>query len=130
MRKVLGILAGIIVAMLTVALVEFVGHRVYPPPSGMAMNDPAAVADYIAAMPAAAALFVVAAWFAGALTGGWTAIAITRWRAAAWLIGGLIAGAGIYNALQIPAPLWMQLSTVLAPALGAWAALHLPRPPA
>lgn len=126
MRKVLGIVAGIVAALFTITVVEFIGHQVFPPPEGLAVNTAEGVAAYIAQMPTGAMLFVVAAWFLGALDGGWVAVNIAHWRGATWIIGGLIAIAGIYNATQIPAPMWMQICTVLAPALGALAALHLP----
>ena len=127
MRKFLGIVAGIVVAIVSITIVEMIGHQIFPPPVGLAMNDPAAVTTYITQAPTGAMLFIVAAWFCGALFGGWTAVTIGRWPTATWIIGALIAAGGIYNATQIPAPMWMQLSTALAPALGALAALHLPR---
>ncbi|SOB80494.1 hypothetical protein SAMN06297144_1089 [Sphingomonas guangdongensis] len=126
MRKVLGTLAGVVVAVITITLVELIGHRVYPAPAGLDLT-PEGVARYLESAPAGAMIAVVLGWFAGALLGGWTALAITRWSVAPWIIAGLIAAAGIYNATQIPAPLWMQVATVLAPALGGWLALHLGR---
>jgi len=125
MRKFLGVVVGIVVAMLTITLVEFVGHAVYPPPPGLDLTTPEAMATYVTALPVGAMLFIVAAWFLGALVGGWTALRISGWAVATWIVAAVIAAGGIYNATQIPAPLWMQLSTVLAPALGGWAALHI-----
>lgn len=127
MRKVLGVVAGVIVAMLTIMLVEFVGHGVYPPPPELDLTSADGMAAYIATVAPGAMLFVVVAWFLGALTGGWTALRLSDWTIATWIVAAVIACAGVYNATQIPAPLWMQISTVLAPALGGWAALHVPR---
>lgn len=127
MRKLIGILVGAVVAMLTVAIVEMLGHRLYPPQVGLDMRSPDGVASYIAAAPTGALVAVVLAWFAGAALGGWTAARIGRWPAAAWIIAALIALGGVYNATQIPAPLWMQIATVLAPALGGLVAHALGR---
>ncbi|HET9511357.1 MAG TPA: hypothetical protein VFO80_09425 [Sphingomonas sp.] len=127
MRKVLGILAGIVVAMATVGIVELIGHTLYPPSAGLDMRSPDGVASYVAAAPTGALMAVAVAWFAGAALGGWVAVRIGRWPAAAWIIAALIALAGIYNATQIPAPLWMQIATVLAPALGGLVAHVLGR---
>ncbi|URW75525.1 hypothetical protein M9980_13500 [Sphingomonas donggukensis] len=126
MRKFLGVVIGVVVAMLAITVVDLVGHQVYPPAPGLDMGDAASVARYIADLPMGASLFIVGAWFVGAFAGGWTALKISDWAVATWVVGALIACAGIFNATQIPAPLWMQLSTVLAPALGAWMALHVP----
>ncbi len=127
MRKILGLLVGIVVAGLTIAFVEMIGHGLYPPPADLDMRSPGGVAQYIAVAPTGALLAVVIGWFAGAAIGGWVAAQIGRWPAAAWIVAGLIALAGVYNATQIPAPLWMQLATVLAPALGGLVAHVLGR---
>lgn len=123
-RRISGTVVGVVVAMLAIMLVEFVGHAAYPPPAGLNMMTPAGVTAYLAAVPMTAMMFPVAGWFLGALVGGWTALKIGGWGTSAWLVAGLIAVAGVYNATQIPAPLWMQICTVLAPALGGWAAVH------
>ena len=126
MRKVLGVLAGVVVAVLTITVVELIGHSLYPTPPGADMHDPAVVAAYIAAAPTGALVSVVLGWFLGSTFGGWTALKLSHWSPASWIIATLIAAGGIYNATQIPAPLWMQIATVLAPALGAVAAHALP----
>lgn len=126
MRKILGIIVGAIVAMILITIVERAGHAVFPPATDLDMSTAAGVARYIATSPSMASAAVVFGWFAGAAVGGWTALRISQWPLAGWTLAGVIAFAGIANATQIPAPLWMQLSTVLAPALGGWVALHLP----
>ena len=127
MRKVLGTFAGILVAVITITVVELIGHHLYPAPAGLDLSTPEGVTRYLESAPAGAMIAVVLGWFGGALLGGWTALAIARWGVAPWIIAALIAAGGIYNATQIPAPLWMQVATVLAPALGGWLALHLGR---
>jgi hypothetical protein len=124
MRTIIGMLAGIVVATLTISAVELVGHKAYPVPTSVDMRDPAVVTSYIANAPAGALLTVVAGWFLGAAFGGWTARRLSHWPPAEWIVAGLIALGGIYSAAQIPAPVWMQVATVLAPALGGLAA-HL-----
>ncbi len=126
MRRILGIVAGIVAALLAITIVELSGHQLYPTPPGADMSDPAVVTNYISTAPTGALVVVALGWFLGAMVGGWVALWITRWSPAGWIIAALIAAAGIYNATQIPAPLWMQLATVLAPALGGLAAHLLP----
>lgn len=126
MRKFLGIVAGVVVAMLTIFIVEQVSHHFYPGPPGADMSKPDVVADYIATAPTIAVALIAFGWFLGATLGGWTALTVTHWSPASWIIAGLIAIGGIINATMIPAPLWMQVATVLAPALGGLAAHLLP----
>ncbi|KQN25045.1 hypothetical protein ASE86_01905 [Sphingomonas sp. Leaf33] len=127
MRKLIGVLTGAVVAMMTVAIAEMIGHRLYPPPAGLDMRSPAGIASYITAAPTGALVAVAVAWLLGAGLGGWTAARIGRWPAAAWIVAALIAIGGVYNATRIPAPLWMQIATVLAPALGGLIAHTLER---
>ena len=111
-----------VVAVLTITVVELFGQRVYPVPSGTDMSDPVMVAAYMSTAPAGASMVVVFGWFLGAALGGWTAVKVGLWPPAAWIVAALIAGGGIFNATQIPAPLWMQVATILAPTLGGLAA--------
>jgi hypothetical protein len=124
-RRILGTIAGIVVAMVTIFVIEMIGHTLYPPAAGLDMRTPGGVTAYLAAVPTSAMVFPVAGWLLGALLGGWAATRLSGWTGAAWVVAGLVALGGIYNATQIPAPLWMRLSTVLAPALGGLLAHRL-----
>lgn len=121
MRKAFGIVIGAIVAMLTIGLIETLGHGLFPSAAGT--STPSGPPD-LANTPTEALVAVVVAWFVGAATGGWSAARIARWPAAAWIIAGLVALAGVYNLTQIPTPIWMQIATIVAPALGG-ATAHL-----
>lgn len=126
LRTILGIVVGIAVAMGCIFVVEWLGHQLYPPPAGAAMNTPEAVADYIATAPTMALAFPPLGWFAGAAIGGWAARSITRRHWAGWVIAALVLAGGIINLFLIPAPLWMQIAAVAAPLLGGWVATKLP----
>ena len=122
MRKVMGNLLGVIVAMLVITGVEGIGHAIDPPP---VMADTAAFAAYAARLSAGMLALIVFGYFLGALVGGWVATYVGRWRYAAWIVAVVIAIAGVANMLLVPQPLWMQVGTVLAPLVGGWVALHL-----
>jgi hypothetical protein len=126
MRRIAGILAGAVAAVLVISLVEYVGHLAMPA-TVPAIGDSAALETYIAAMPPAMRALVVFGWFLGALTGGAVALTIARWTHAPWFVAGLVAIGGIVSAVQVPSPMWMQLASVLAPALGGWVAVHFGR---
>jgi hypothetical protein len=121
-RRVAGVAFGLVVAMAGIALMEVVGHRLFPPPAGTDMRDAAQVAAIVDRLPVAAKSWVVLAWTLGTFAGACAGVAVSRWRAAAWLVAaGVIAGA-ILNMLAIPHPVWMQVSGVLLPILAAWGA--------
>ena len=125
MRKVIGIIAGVVVAFLCVFAVEAVGHSLVPPPPGLDINDPARLME---AMPVAAKAMVLAAWFVGALAGAWTANRIAGPGVAGWIVALLVIAAGVATMLMIPHPAWMWAGGILLPLLAAWIALRLGGP--
>jgi hypothetical protein len=126
MRIVLGVVAGVVVAMLSVFAVEYAGQAVYPPPAGTDLNDLEQVARMMASAPTAALAFVAAAWFVGALAGAWTANAVARRALAGWVVALLVLAASIAIMLMIPGhPTWMWAAGILLPLIGGWLAQRL-----
>lgn len=122
-RTILGILAGLVVAWLTMSACEFASLYLHRPPVGMDLRDPQALAVHIAAAPASAMLVVVAGWTLAALLGGWVAARIARHRrTAALVIGALVVLGVVANNMMIPHPLWMTIAGVLLPIPAAWLA--------
>lgn len=128
LRIILGIVAGIVAAFAGVMAIELTGHQFFPQPSDLNMRDPEQIRAAIDALPLGAMLFVIAAWFGGALVGGVVAKLISQRVWAAWAIAGVVALAGIMNILMIPHPLLMQIGAVAAPLLGGLLAAHIGRP--
>ena len=124
-RIIGGIVAGAAAAVATIMIVEMLGHMIFPLPDDLALRDPEVVAGPSPAMPVAAKLIVVLAWFGGALVGGYVAKRICdRWWAA-WAVAALVAVAGVVNVMMIPHPAWMQIAAVVAPLVGGLLAGHL-----
>ena len=129
MRMILGIVAGVAVAMLCVFGVELVGHGLYPPPEGIDASNPADLERMMASLPIGALAFVTVAWFVGALLGGLTANAIARRALAGWIVALLIIGAGVWTMLMIPHPVWMWAAGIGLPLIAGWLAQRLARVP-
>lgn len=121
-RLVLGIVAGIVVALATVFVVDLAGHQIYPLPSDLNMDDYEAVGAYVQARPAGASAFVLLGWFLGAADGGLAAALISRRAWTVWLVAAVVAATGIVAVLMIPHPTLMQIGTVAAPLLGGFVA--------
>jgi hypothetical protein len=117
-RLILGILAGIVAAFAAIWAVEMVHHLVYPVPRGVTLTDTAGLARYIESMTLTQMLFIAAGWLVGAAVGGIVAWSIARREAALWTVAGLVALAGIANILYVSHPLFLQLSSVVAPLIG------------
>ncbi|MGH8015959.1 MAG: hypothetical protein ACREBV_07200 [Candidatus Zixiibacteriota bacterium] len=114
-RKILAVLAGVITAFVVVILVEAISALVYPPPPGLDMTDTEAMKEYVKTLPTGAFLFVLAGWTIAAFVGGLVAgfIAKTKPMLFAWIVGGVILLAGIYNLVVIPHPTWFSISAVV-----------------
>lgn len=126
-RTILAVLAGLVVAWITITLCEFGGVILHPPAPGTNLADPDALAAHIAGAPPAAMALVLLGWVAGAFDGGLVAALISRLhkRGAALTIGVLVALGVIANSLMIPHPLWMTVAGLLLPIPAAWLASRL-----
>ena len=125
MRIVLGIVAGIVIAVACVFVVESVGHTVFPPPPGLDASNPRDIERMIAVIPAGALVFVVAAWFIGALAGAITANMVGRSAVAGWVVALLVIAGGIATMVMIPHPAWMWAAGIALPLAAALIAARL-----
>lgn len=127
MQKLLGTSAGIATAILTILLIEAIGARFFPIPDGFETGDAASLSTMVSAMPLGAKLVVTSGWLLGAFAGGYTAFRLAKWDAAGWIVAMCVAAGGIANIVSIPHPLWMQVSAVSLPFIGALFAFGLYR---
>lgn len=123
LRLVLGIVAGLVLAVVLVGAFEMAGHAVFPPPAGIDLKDPAQLAAVMDRIPLAAKLWVVGAWTLATAIAGLVA-AVTAKRAwAAWVVAGAVGVLAAATVLMIPHPTWMKVAAVAGPALGGWLAV-------
>ncbi len=119
-RTLLAALAGLATAFVTIMLVEFAGHALYPPPPGIDPANNADMARLVGTLPMGALLMVVVAWVIGAFDGGFVAALLAgsaRPRMAA-LVPGLVVG----MIVAIPAhPAWMAVAGLVLPVPAALA---------
>ena len=59
MRNIIAVVVGIAVAVITVMLIQWVSHSVFPPPADLNSEDSEAIAAYMAAAPVPALLIVL-----------------------------------------------------------------------
>lgn len=125
MRRMLGVIAGIITANLVIFLWELLLQQM---PFGRAIDLAAASRPgFMDTVPIEAKWWVVIGWLLGACIGALIAFRIARWDVAGWIVAGFVAAAGIANVAMIPHPLWMQLCAVALPFVGALFAFGLYR---
>ena len=124
-RTLLAALAGLATAFVTIMLVEFAGHALYPPPPCIDPANNADMARLVGTLPMGALLMVVVAWVIGAFDGGFVAALLAgsaRPRMAA-LVPGLMVTAGVVGMIvAIPAhPAWMAVAGLVLPVPAALA---------
>ena len=127
-RKILGTIAGIVVAMVVVGGMDALSHGLFPESVAKSM-DSADLAAAVAAAPVAAKAIMVAGWFLAVLIGGAVAVRLSRWSASGWVVTGLILAGCLFNGFMIPGvPLWMQIAGAVAPLLAGFLVQSVARP--
>ncbi|WBH15194.1 hypothetical protein [Sphingomonas radiodurans] len=118
MRKVLGVIVGVVAAIATITVIELISHTLFPPPTGIDMNDPLQASRFVDLMSMPAKISVVAAWFLGAAVGAFAALNIARWSVAGWFVAATVVTGAISSFMMIPHPMWMQVAGILLPIAG------------
>lgn len=126
-RNIIAGIAGLVIAMALIALIESLGHMAYPPPENLDFSDPDVMLPYIATLPIGALLFVMFAWFIGTFAGTLIACHIGNAKPVIYavVIGGLILAATVANLIVIPHPLWFSIISLIGIAASAWGAMLL-----
>ena len=129
LRRVFALVAGLLVAVGVVGLVEGLSSRLYPLPPGIDYNDREAMTAAIAMLPTGAFVLVLVAWGMAALAGSWVAVRIGGHASLGYLIGFLLAAAGLANLAMIPHPAWMWVGAAIVIPLGTLAGVRLSSAP-
>lgn len=114
-RGIVASVAGIVTAGIVVALVETLGHLIYPPPEGLDLTNPDDMAQLMTVIPIGAKIAVVAAWFAGSLAGAIVAGWIGRTKIPGWIVAAFMLLASVVTTQMFPHPVWMIIAAVALP---------------
>ena len=127
LRDVLGAIIGVAVAVITVMLLQKIGHLAFPPPADLDVEDTQAMMEYVRSAPIAALLFVLASYIIAAFDGTFIACWIGRAKSFifALIIGVLMLVATITNLIMIPHPLWFSITAVVGIVAAAWTAAYV-----
>ncbi|OBW40113.1 hypothetical protein AB670_03580 [Chryseobacterium sp. MOF25P] len=115
LKKILAVVAGIIVGSICVWAVETVNHLIYPYPEGMKPGDMEGFKNYIEALPFLGKFMVIIGYALGALVSGFIATKISKdGKPTAALICGIIFLVfTIYNMTVLPTPIWFWVLGIL-----------------
>ncbi len=126
-RNVAAIIGGIVIAFLTVMLVDMLNHTIYPPPPGLDFSNPEATRPYLDTLPIGAFLLIMASSVVAAFVGTLVAsfASTVRSQNCAIIVGGMVFAATVANFIAIPHPMWLAIATLLGVVVSAWAAMRI-----
>jgi hypothetical protein len=115
-RNLAAAVAGVIVAMVAIQLVQMLGHLVYPPPADIEFGEPEQVREFMATLPVGSILFVGAAWFVGTFVGTVAGALVARSGAVPYaiVVGGFVLAGAILMLVVIPHPWWFTIAAPLS----------------
>lgn len=108
-----------VTASLLIALIQAIGHKMYPVPDP---SNKIAFKNAIKNLPLGAFFMVEAAYIVGSFTGGY----VTAWVAATHEeqlsigLGGMLTVFGFINLFTIPHPLWFAVLTTCTYVPACW----------
>ncbi|WP_371186719.1 hypothetical protein [Thalassotalea maritima] len=127
LRYPLAVIVGWAVAIGLVAVIEGLGHILYPPPENLLLDNIEQMNTYIQSAPFAALLFVILAWYIGCYVGGLAACVIAK-RASmlmAAFVGVLIYAGALTSLMVISHPTWFSVAALIGiPIITAFAGKH------
>ena len=121
-RIIAAIVAGLIAAVCTVIIGEFIGHSIFPPPPGTDATNPESLKILMETIPTGAIVAVLVSWATGAFVGGGIAAKLSGKAWTAWAIGAFMLAGGVTSMLAIPHPAWFMIASLPATFVPAWLA--------
>ncbi len=115
LRKILGVLAGLAVAVMIFVGFEYINSQMYPKPAGFDPADHKAMSAYVAALPMGALFTLLAGWVLGSFACGALIRLIGRSdsHTPAYIAGLFLLSAGIVDIFILPYPLWFTIVGVI-----------------
>lgn len=115
LKKILAVVAGIIAGGISVAIVQKIGHSIYPMPKGIKSDDIDAMKNYVETAPFMALFFVILSYASAALVSGFvsTKIAKDNKFLYALICGIIFLLQSIYMMSVLPTPIWFWILGIL-----------------
>ena len=128
MRKVVGVIVGMIAGGTLVGMVEGLGHVLFPLPEGVDATSIESLKANMDKIPLGSMLFVLLGWAVGSVAGSAVAVWISRSSIVPGLItGGILMAGGIANMAMLPHPVWFSVAGCLVFLPSAWVGAQMVR---
>lgn len=115
LKKILAVVAGVIVGSICIWAVEMLSHVLYPYPRGMKPNDMESFKNYIENLPFFGKFMVIIGYALGAVVSGFVATKIAKDDKpfSALICGIIFLIFTIYNMSVLPTPIWFWILGIL-----------------
>lgn len=115
LRKIIGVMGGIMTAMFIITIVESLNAKLYPLPKGVSSADRDAMQLYINNLPATAFMILLSGYLSGSFFCGLVIrlIAGSNDKTPAYLAGVGLTTAGIVNFFSYEHPWWVIITGLL-----------------
>ena len=111
LRRILAAIAGIIAAMITISIIEQLGHTLFPYPDGAKPMDMEWIKNNIDLIPRGSMIAVIIAHGVGIAVGMFVAGLISKTSIIpAYVVSGLMIIATVGNWILIPSPIWFNIA--------------------
>ena len=114
-KKIMALVAGVVVGFILVIIFEYINHLIFPPPVGMDPMDIESVKAFMKDVPTGAFVGIWIGWMLSAFVAGFVSGKIDKdnWKNNSYVLATVLLVASIVNMVMIPHPTWMIIITVL-----------------
>ena len=123
-RKILGVVFGIVVAMLAISGGQMALHLLVPMPP-VDMQDPEAVKTMMASAPMAGKLGLALVYAVATFFGAAVAASVAKGRWAGWTITVVLLMLTVANFVMLPHPVWLVALCLVGIAGAGWFATRM-----
>lgn len=123
-RKILGVVFGVIVAGMAVVAGEFIMHSLWPMPQPDPM-DAEAMRAFMAGVPMKMKAGLAVTYAVATFLGAAVAAGIARGRWAGWVVATLMLMATVANFVMLPHPIWLMAACLAAIVGAGWIATRI-----
>ena len=121
-KRILAVVTGAIVAMVSIGLFEWVGMYMHPMPKGIDPMNKEAMMRLMGQMPVTFFLWLLLSYVVSSFIGGLVASLIIgrRNRVPAMIVGIILTIGGVFNLMEIPHPIWFVVLSTICYIPCAW----------
>jgi hypothetical protein len=131
-RSALVLFGGVVIAAMTVVLMDALVGRIYPLPAGVDPRNQESLRQAVAGMPTAAFVLLLTGWVLAAGVGSWFATRLATQHPAThgMIVALFVLVATIANLAAIPHPIWLWPASIVLIAAAGWVGTKLVTRPA